>query len=341
MSEINLLPQDLRRREQQEQHRKAPPPPPSPYSKPSVLEQRLADAEAKQPGFWQTIKSWFNKMPEPVVGDAQPKLMTEPIHQTKKGKILEEQPISGGGWQRFAGGLADWWQGLFKPAEPGARSVTAKDAAQKPKPTVPKPAGAGPTPMSDVPIGVVLDVNLLPVGAQPSQAKPYTKKLWIVAGLSFLFVAIIYSLFFSLITYQQVEVKKVQDEGALLVQEVTALQGQFEELELVSRKMVQIKNLIGNRTNWLKFFESMQGLTLPKVSYKTMSATSDGSVTLQVDALTVGELARQLQIFQEAGDIIAEVAIGSVTVAEADETNPARVSTSFKIQLVAGWLQQQ
>ena len=336
MSDINLLPQDLRKREQAELRRPAPPQPAAGLTQPSILGERLKEAEAKPAGLWQTIKSWFSKMPEPVKEIKTPR--PPPARTYTKGKILEEKPVSGAGWQDAAQSFANWWQGLFRRVEQKPSASTPA----KPKPKASAPAATSPAAPAapDVPIGVVLDVNLLPVGAQPSQVKPYTKKLWIVAGVSVLVVALAYALFFSLITHQQVEVKRVQDEARLLAEEVTSLQGQFNELELVSRKMLQIKNLLSGRTNWSKFFQVMESLTLPNVSFRSMSATSDGAITVHAEALTVGDLARQLQVFQEATDVISEVAISSVTVLAEDETKTAFVTTSFQINLVDGWLQK-
>lgn len=338
MSDINLLPDNLRQREQEEMHRKAPPTPPSPYSKPSILEQRLEEAQAQGPGFWGTIKSWFNKVPDPVPVKkdvSQPTPLPPP--KSSKGKIIEEKPVSDDSGT-IVNGFANWWQDLFKPSD----KKNAAEVAQKVKSKIPLPS---PKPSKHIdqnepPIGVVLDVNLLPMGAQPTQVKPYTKKLWLVAGVSLLVVALVYTLFFSLITYQQVEVEKVQDKAALLADEVARLQGQFEELELVSRKMVQIKSILGSRTNWLKFFQTMESLTLPNVSFRNMSAASDGSVTLQVEALTVGELARQLQVFQQATDVIADVAISTVTVVQTEESESVSVNTTFQIKLIKNWLQK-
>ena len=51
MSDINLLPQDLRKREQAELRRPAPPQPAAGLTQPSILGERLKEAEAKPATF--------------------------------------------------------------------------------------------------------------------------------------------------------------------------------------------------------------------------------------------------------------------------------------------------
>lgn len=342
MSDINLLPKELRKREQDELKHAAPPKPPSSFSKPSVLAERLISAEAKDTSWWQKIKSWFNKVPELI--PEKSKL------ESKSASVLtkeEQHPKHKRTAKRF--NLNNWFRQFFVSSEPKDHPTASKPvAAAKSEPEVdhkpehkkvhPKEHGK-PTSEPEVPIGVVLNVNLLPVGSQPSKVKPYGKKLLWVAGGALLMVALVYAVFLSLITRQKVEVKKVQAEAKMLTEQVAVLEEEFNELELVSRKMGQIKNITLHRNNWLKFFTNLEQLTLTTVSFSSLVASSNGTIALQAEAFTVADLAQQLQVFQQAEEFIEEVVIGSLTVSESEEGSRSVVTTSFQLQIAIDWLQ--
>ncbi len=345
MSEINLLPKELRKREEQEQARQVEHKSDLVYSQPSVLAERLRQAEAAEVSWWSKIKNWFNKYPEPVTESTELAEASKP----DQAKVKEIKPVKEDFKVKKDFSLTDWWQDFI-----GAKK---KETTETPAPPVPKPTPAPVVPASpkpplhhpakksatapEVPIGVVLDVNLLPVSSQPSKAGPYLKKLLVIAISSLAIVVLVYAIIYTLINRQEVEVKKVQEEARMLVKEVDNKKAKYDELELVSRKMKIIKQVAAQRNDWLKFFSELQKITLPNVSFNSLQAAGSGTIVLQAQALTVADLAKQLKSFQQADKMISGVAIGSISVNQDTETKQVTVVTEFRLELVAGWLTNQ
>ncbi|MFA4936795.1 MAG: hypothetical protein WC575_00670 [Patescibacteria group bacterium] len=361
MSDINLLPQELRKREQQEQARPAEHKSTSVYSKPSVLEERLREAEAADVSWWSKIKNWFNKYPEPTKELTEPIKLTQPVQDQRVKLTTVDFKV------KKESNLADWWKNFFgswkkETVTTSAPSKPVKPAVPLPIPLVPQPTPSAsqpeqPAPVKpqhshhdkfkkssiepEPPIGVVLDVNLLPVSSQPSKLGPYLKKILLVAGGSLVMVALLYVVVYTLINRQKVEVKKVQEEARMLVTEIDKKRSGYDELELVSRKMKAIKQVAAQRNDWLKFFSELQKITLSNVSFSSLQASGSGEIALQAQAFTVADLAKQLKSFQQADKMIASVAIGSISVSEDVEAKQVTVGTSFRIELTPGWLASQ
>ncbi|MFH1112208.1 MAG: hypothetical protein V1712_04060 [Patescibacteria group bacterium] len=350
MSDINLLPTELRKREEREQARLTQAKQSSAYSQPSVLEQRLLEAEAAKVSWWSKIMNWFNKYPEPEVVTDQLPVSTKIVKQKPNILVPEFKPKVESKFGTWLKNILDARNKLKSKVQvaPEKLKILAPQPPASELAKIFKPPLAEPLSHHDeskkikleaeVPIGVVLDVNLLPITSQPSQVGFYVKKLLVVAGGSVILVAMLYAVIYTLINRQEVEVKKVQENARLLVEKIDAKKIQYDELELVSRKMKAIKQVAGQRNDWLKFFNELQKITLPKVSFSTLQAAGSGEITLQAQAFTVADLAKQLKSFQEADDMITSVVIGSISVNEDAEAKQITVGTTFRLQLVSGWL---
>ncbi len=333
--DVNLLPANLRSREESERQKPVSSVP-TKYSQPSVLAKRLQEAEAEEASsWWNKIKSWFNRVPDitkvvPAKEEIEfkKKIGTESIKETKASKT-------------------NWFRKFFSAQSfvppPSAtknkdkdKVIPSKAVPLPPAKTADQPVTAPPLPK--VPLGVVLDVNLLPLTARASKIPFYLKKLGLVVLATAAVVGLLYGIVFTLITLEQVEIKKIQEDAHTLVQQIESAKNDLAELERISQRMILIKDLVKQRPDWLKFFSTLEDLTLSNVKYSSLSVTREGVAVLPVQAYSVSDIAQQLVIFQQAKNVIAEVALGSISVGESTETKKTTVTSSFQLKLVPGWI---
>ncbi len=331
--DVNLLPPNLRSREESERQKPVQPAPLPKYSRPSVLAERLQEAEAQNFSWWDKVKSWFNKVPD--ITKVAP--VKETLDKLDKDLKPDKKPKL-----KMKVVKPSWFKKLFNPTP--AVGLVKKEVKTKPKiapPPIPKAEVSqgvlSPTP-PEVPVGVVLDVNLLPLNSRVSRVPFYLNRLGLVALGAALFAGLLYGVVVTLITLEQVEVKKVQDEAKALAQQIESAKDDLAELEQISQRMILIRDLVAKRPDWLKFFSKLEELTLPNVRYSSVSVTRDGVVVLPAQAYSVSDIAQQLKIWQQAKDVIAEVTIGNVGVGEDMEEGKVLVTSSFQLKLIPGWL---
>lgn len=324
MSDINLLPNDLRAKEQEEQIKKVPTPAPKYTKSPSLLGERIMEAGQVKKPWWNKVASWFNKIPEPVA-------LTKVASDAQVTVEVEKDKFS-------------WFKKLFSSNKQPEQIISPKPAAAPLKPgPIPVPEGvrkpAAPS-LPSVPIGVVLDVNLLPVSSQPSPVMPYLKKLGWVAVAAVLVVGLIYGILLSLVSRQKVQGELVKRDANILVDQIKKSENNLKELEAVARQMDAIKKLIINRNDSIKLFAVFEKATLPEVSLSSLSASADGLVTVAATARTVTDLAKQLSSFENY-DAIAEVAIGSISINDQSIAGAVEVRTNFQIRLKDNYLKNK
>ncbi len=200
-----------------------------------------------------------------------------------------------------------------------------------------------------VPLGVVLDVNLLPVESRPiEEAKRYGVHFLAVAGAAILVVIIGYAILLSLKSAKEAEYADLQREAEILTTDITGFNVKLNELKLTGRRMKVITEILSMRSDWLKFFDTLEGLIMPNVSFTSLSLQSSGNFVLGAEGKTVSDLAKQFLVFQEGKDIWAEVemagvSLGSGLVEEdsglSSSASDSTASTTFELKLKPGWLQ--
>ncbi len=157
-----------------------------------------------------------------------------------------------------------------------------------------------------------LDVNLIPEGLDllPNQ-KIY--HYFILAGLfGLLAVGLI---FLGLIIYGQVLAKQEQS----LTNQLGASEVKYNQLkskeEVISgwyQKVASIKQLFLKHLYWTNFFSSLEKITIPQVYYKEVKAAQDSNVVLDAVAENFLALARQYLAFQQAKDVVKAVTISGI-----------------------------
>ncbi len=235
---------------------------------------------------------------------------------------------------------------LTPPSPPPKRSAST---VRKPLPQPPLPPGpvaatpltAAPKVTADTPpVGVVLDVNLLPFESRPIEVvEGYGRRLALVALAAVGVVAVGYGILSFLIVQRTQHVLQIRQKAQTLVAKVDAFRPQLQSMELASRKLRAVEQVLRNRIDWLSLLDKLQALTLVSVSYTTASLSSQGDLSLGVEASSIGDLARQLKVFEQSSNVFNQVSLGSITVNEDTDQSLTHVGSTFQLHLSAGWAQ--
>lgn len=354
MSDINLLPKDLRGGEAQE--RKAPPAPPTAprYSVParSQLQDRL---ESLQPdagslNWWGKVKQWFMKPPTPapvVPIPLEKPGFKKPMQSFRLAKPEPKSPFLSAGVKGKVQ-LPSLPPAAVPPQPSVVKDIVLEKPVERPKPkpkedqnVTPETEEKGP---ASVPLGVVLDVNLLPTDERPAEdSQGHSLKLGVVAAVAVVVVGVGYLVLSMMMTKQQDRSAKVRQEGQALALQITGFRKDLAMVEAAGQKILAIRKLLQNRHNWLTFLSQLEALTLSNVRFSNASVTPDGLVSLNAEGLTLTDLAQQLKVFQTATNVFSDVSVGTFSSSNAAADNSAQGSslarTSFQLQLASGWEQ--
>ena len=321
MSEINLLPKELREAERHEQagHTSVPAPrytkaaQPQPASQLEARLQSLSRTSAPQ-GLWGRLKEWFMKpsdqsLPAPV------------------GRVISQTVVAP---TSTSGAVPP----LAKREVPPAPSTPA--AKENIRPDLP----IAPATLSDIPLGVMLDVNLLPTENRPVEVREgYTARLVLVVGVSLLLVGVGYGILKVLTVERERKVEALQQDAEVLAQEVDAFRPQLLVLQNTGHKVKAIQQLVAMRTDWNELLSRLEDLTLVSVSYSSASFTADGGIVLGVEATSVTDLARQLKVFESARSTFSAVSLGSISLDHTTDQANTLVQSTFQLRLSPSWAQ--
>jgi hypothetical protein len=347
MSDINLLPPDLREGEKRE-YKQQVQPPSIQYTKPdSQLQERLESLREKPLGLWGHIKQWFMKPPPPpgvvekVAATKTTPIVVAPEIKTKsftleakaKSFALETKALQ-------PKKIFQMPVSTFKPVEQAAplKQPSAQFAKQQTKITpeaVPSPEiKTG----QEVPLGVLLDVNLLPAESRATTGdESYGARLAIIAGASLLLIGIVYAVLSSIIVSNESKVAEIKRQAQNLASQIKDFRPRLEELRFAGQRVKTIRQLVTNRHNWLQLFGKLQELTLPSVSFGSMSVNNTGEIVLNAEAMSIGDLARQLKIFEDSTELFSSVIIGNISASSENEQGAILAKSVFQLKLVPNW----
>jgi len=310
MSDINLLPTDLRSREEEERKVPSPLPPRPTFTPASTTQTPTTPAKSET----STIKT-----PPPV--SANRAVFSKPSVKPAEVKISDK---------------LSWWQ-IFKlwlATPPGTRVGEAMNSGNH---SGDKSISKFPARVqaANVPLGVLLDVNLLPVDVKSKQGvKRLGLRLVGVAVLAVIAVGAVYAGLSNLALKKEQELAKIRAEADDLQLAIAEFGPTVKNLQQVGRRMKVVESVFNQRNDWLKFFDGLEKLGVPGVSFITASATSTGKVFLTAEGTSVAALARQLLAFQQATDVVSSVQMSSVAGGEpAEKDQLVLYSTSFDLEL--------
>ncbi|MCX6785791.1 MAG: hypothetical protein NTZ18_02990 [Candidatus Komeilibacteria bacterium] len=161
-----------------------------------------------------------------------------------------------------------------------------------------------------------LDVNLIPEGLDLLPLKKLYRR-WLLFALSgVLLVALSY---FGLVLYAQKVANDDQSLAAALQSGETKynqLRQQEKDLTAWLEKMGLIKNLFSDHVYWTNFFKALESVTIPSVYYTDISTSLPGEVTLSATTDSYLSAARQYLAYQEAAGIIKSASISGLASSE-------------------------
>lgn len=191
-----------------------------------------------------------------------------------------------------------------------------------------------------MPLGVVLDVNLLPAEDRPVHVdEGYTARLGLVLLVSCLLVGIGYGILKTITVQRERKVVVLHQEATTLAQDIDRFRPALKVLQATSAKVFAIEELLKARPDWDQLFDRLQDLTLTTVSYSSASLTSEGDLILAVEATSVSDLARQLRVFESAPGTFSTVSLGSIAVGTASDQAAPLVQSTFQLKLAPSWAQ--
>ncbi|MBU1131102.1 hypothetical protein KJ840_03150 [Patescibacteria group bacterium] len=194
---------------------------------------------------------------------------------------------------------------------PAAKKPAPAEAKAQPEPkSAPRAAGAA-EPQSTI-FGRSIDVNLLPEGAGLLSIK----RLLFYFGLAALAGAVLLgAIYFGLVFYNQnleSQFEQIDDQIALLEKDLDEFKGKEQEALIWSNRVEAARLLLERHIYWSKFFPELEKVTLPDIYYKNIGASSDGRVSLTAEAPDFTTLAKQYIVLENNKDIFPEMQISGI-----------------------------
>jgi len=156
------------------------------------------------------------------------------------------------------------------------------------------------------------DVNLVPEGANLLPSKKLYSKLILGAVIALLACGLG---FIGLIFYGQAVKKQeaaITDQLSQSEVRYEQLQIQEKELSRLNIKIASVRDLLNRHVYWTDFFEELERITIPEVYYKSINASTDGVIILSAEAESYLALARQYLAYQQAGDFVKSVTVSAI-----------------------------
>lgn len=180
-------------------------------------------------------------------------------------------------------------------------------------------------------LGAGLNVNLVPQEYQPEG--PSRNRLYAAMSIG-IAVLLIAGTTIGLGIYERsldAKIANLDTEIAALGQQVSVLEsGPLQQASVLRQRTTDITKALDQHVYWDQFFEKIESVTLPTVSYGNMSVDVAGSVSMSATATTFDEVGKQLLTYQKATDFILQATILSatkVTSAPTTDVPPGQTAT--------------
>ncbi len=316
MSDINLLPEDLRKKDEAAHKESADELAGLEFSEP--VDKAKAPATGSAPGRWQQLMSAIAKNVNNPSLENTNKISVKAATEAKKPPLNNEAEIT---------------------TAPPLKAPPVAPLPTPPKPLTPKARpepkaanssgrGAGLKPPS------ILDVNLIP--AQES-SRVNSRTLTAVISLVVVCLVVVAGAYFSLKIYvdQKVEENQlVQQEIIELQQELEAARQQAEQAITTRHRVQVLAGLLEQRSQWNNFFSWLEKNTIPLVQLNSLAADANGRATIIGQAPNFTEVGRQMLAFKQSKEA-QDVSLGGVTV-DVSNTNDGPLSVvnfTFTVKL--------
>lgn len=171
--------------------------------------------------------------------------------------------------------------------------------------------------------GIGLNVNLVPEEFQPEVTSK--EKLTFVLSIAIAIVIIAVTAGGLSLYTKKVEKKVAQVESELnstKIQIDVFSAGTLTQAEVLKKLTYDITKVLDQHVYWDVFFAKLEGVTLPNVTYTSMSVDVSGSVSLTANAKTFKDVGDQLLVYQQAKDFITDVTISSASKSSSQAAGP-------------------
>lgn len=179
------------------------------------------------------------------------------------------------------------------------------------------------------------DINLMPDADRIAWRK---KKIRVFIGSISISVGLILFIF-SLLTIQKMTVQRNirSTEGELEIanQTIDRLRPILNESMSLREQVLATDYVMRNHPYWEEFFQTLESLTLPSVTFTNLNADRGGSVTLTGQTDRYEQVSDQFRIFQTSKMIssvevsgISKVLVGETETGAGEKTEPSESTTS-------------
>jgi len=185
-----------------------------------------------------------------------------------------------------------------------------------------------------------MHINLIPEELMSERALPNARRRMIALILAIVFPAILIYGVFELISYYQGQMDEAISYRRVRIEELNKTVQDFRKVRkktvLAQKKMVVTQDVLSQHFYWTKFFKLLEKYTLDSVYYTEFSVDLQGEFALPVLASSYGEAAKQITVFEQADDFIANVEVSDISVNAGSITGIDGVALELKLKLVDG-----
>jgi hypothetical protein len=179
-----------------------------------------------------------------------------------------------------------------------------------------------------------LDVNLLPFGSNV----PTTRRM--ISGLIITFILTSSLIFIVYFAYFIFKGKVVNDYSSLgneldsYIEEIKKYDDLMRETSSWQEKITEIEYLLDKHIYWTKFFEKLEENTLPNVQFIGFAGNVNSSITLNAIAPNYQTISKQWIRLQGADDFVKKVEISSADMSKSKDS--INISFSLTLDFVDG-----
>jgi len=183
--------------------------------------------------------------------------------------------------------------------------------------------------------GSNLDVNLIPQELSKRPELELNKKLFKSGALVFVVILLLVGGYLGITWYQ---VKITQDIDSLeakievLSQEINQYEKDKDVALAAQKKLAAVRQLLNDHTYWTKFFSLLEKYTINEVSYVNFSMAGKDKLVISASGKDYQSVAKQLVAFKQAKEFIKNVKIDAAS-AEIDAQTGSYTGVNFNIDL--------
>ena len=179
-----------------------------------------------------------------------------------------------------------------------------------------------------------LEVNLLPFGSNI----PTTRRMIYILIITFILASsLIFVVYFGYYIYKE-EVAKdygnLENELDIFMKDIEKYDSLILEITAWQKKVDEIENLLNKHIYWTEFFNKLEENTLPNVQFNGFAGSIDSSVILQATAPNYQTISQQWIRLQNADDFVKRVQIGGASMFSAEDS--IKISFSMTLDLAEG-----